>query len=464
MVVAQSQPISRSGRFDKGPSSEVQAYTESISFDWKLWKHDIRGSIAHATMLAKVGILTQGEASQIIRGLESIGSEIERGKFQWKVELEDVHMNIEAALTSRVAAAAKLHTARSRNDQVATDIRLWLKDEIRSIQGLIKKLQKSLVSLGEKYKTLPIPGYTHLQRAQPVLVPHVLLAYVEMLQRDLTRLEDCRDRMDVCPLGSGAIAGTSLPIDRKLTAKLLGFREVSPNSMDAISDRDFLAEFLFAVSLCGVHLSRLSEDLIIWSSAEFGFIRISDSHTTGSSLMPHKKNPDVAELCRGKSGKMIGNLMGLLVLLKGLPMTYNRDLQEDKPFLFESAETLSTSLSVVAGMMDATAFIPEACERAISDVHLLATELADFLVKQGVPFRLAHHAVGAAVAYAEKNQTSLGKLSRDEWSSIHPKLAEAARELSLEKFFKRRESLVGAPSVRQVTSQLSSWKKKLSRR
>jgi argininosuccinate lyase len=473
IIVAQSNPISRSGRFHQGPNVEVQDYTQSVLFDWRLYRHDIAGSVAHATMLAKVGLITREEANQIVNGLKRIQSEIEKGKFRWKLELEDVHMNIEAELTSRVPAAAKLHTARSRNDQVATDIRLWVKDEINSLQLKIRGLQQSLVRLAEKsrvsslnlrYKNitfLPLPGYTHLQRAQPVLVPHHLLAYAEMLDRDFGRFQDCLARTDFCPLGSGAIAGTSLPIDRKLTARLLGFKNVSQNSMDAVSDRDFMAEFLFAASLTGIHLSRLAEDLIIWSTSEFAFIRIGDSHTTGSSLMPHKKNPDVAELGRGKSGRLLANLVGLLTILKGLPMTYNRDLQEDKPLLFDSALTLSSTLSVFAGMLDSTCFNEEACFKAVEDVQLLATELADYLVRQGVPFRQAHHAVGAAVKFAEIKGKKLNLLSEDDWKSIHPKLKNANDELNLLKFFSSRDKLLGAPGVKQVELQLGKWKKKL---
>ena len=331
-----NSPLSRSGRFARDPGADVSLFTESISFDRRLWRHDILGSLAHAAMLRKIGVLSKSEAAAIARGLKAIAREIEAGKFRWKPALEDVHMNIEAGLTRRVPAGAKLHTARSRNDQVALDLRLWLRDEIVLLLAEIAELQRALVSLGEKNSGVLIPGYTHLQRAQPVYLAHHLLAYVEMLERDCERLWDCHSRVNVCPLGSGAIAGSTLPLDREFVAKLLGFVDVNgkpqltQNSMDAVSDRDFAVEFCAAAALLAVHLSRLAEDLILWASAEFNFIKIADAYTTGSSLMPQKKNPDVAELARGKSGRVIGNLVALLTLLKGLPMTYNRDLQEDK--------------------------------------------------------------------------------------------------------------------------------------
>src|SRR5271170_4184294 len=323
--MSKKSPVSRSGRFTGGPAADVAQFTESISFDWRLWKHDIQGSIAHATMLQKIGVLTKSELRAITRGLNEIGREIAARKFSWKPELEDVHMNIEAELTKRVPAGAKLHTARSRNDQVALDVRLWLRDEITALLAEIAGLQRALVSLGEKHAHVLIPGYTHLQRAQPVYLAHHLLAYVEMLERDCERLWDCHSRVNVCPLGSGAIAGSTLPLKRELVAKVLNFVDangkvqLTQNSMDAVSDRDFAVEFCAAGALLAVHLSRLAEDVILWASAEFNFIKIADAYTTGSSLMPQKKNPDIAELTRGKTGRVFGNLMSLLTLLKGLP-------------------------------------------------------------------------------------------------------------------------------------------------
>ncbi len=315
-------PVSRSGRFAREVSADVAQFTESISFDWRLWRHDLLGSMAHAAMLKKIGVLKQNELSAITKGLNQIGKEIAAGKFKWQPELEDVHMNIEAALTRRVPVGAKLHTARSRNEQVALDVRLWLRDEIILLLGEIADLQRALVSLGEKNSGVLIPGYTHLQRAQPVYLAHHLLAYVEMLERDCERLWDCHSRVNVCPLGSGAIAGSTLPLDRVFAAKLLGFVDVNgkpqltQNSMDAVSDRDFAVEFCAAGALLAVHLSRLAEDVILWASAEFNFIRLADAYTTGSSLMPQKKNPDVAELARGKTGRVFGNLVALLTLLE----------------------------------------------------------------------------------------------------------------------------------------------------
>jgi argininosuccinate lyase len=460
-------PISRSGRFAKGPSKAVSRYSESISFDWKLFEQDIDGSIAHATMLAKQKILTPRERNQIVRGLEKIKQEIHAGKFKWKASLEDVHMNIESALTARVPAAAKLHTARSRNDQVATDLRLWVRESATILIAGMQKLQKSLVTSADRTQKsnkhwIAIPGYTHLQRAQPVLAAHHLLAYVEMLDRDISRFNACAERANISPLGSGAIAGTSLPINRELTSQLLGFNHPSANSMDAVSDRDFVAEFIFCAALTGVHLSRLAEDWIIWSSSEFSFITIGDEYTTGSSLMPQKKNPDVAELGRGKTGRLIGNLVTILTLLKGLPLTYNRDLQEDKEPLFDSMKTLSSTLEVFAGMIESTRFNPKACEKAVSDPNLLATEIADELVRCGIPFRQAHHVVGVAVAYAEKNKTTLAHLSSAEWLAIHPKLGRnVQRCLNVCEALKARNRLVGSPGIQQVEKQLSRWKKSL---
>jgi argininosuccinate lyase len=399
-------PVSRSGRFTGGPAADVVQFTESISFDWRLWRHDILGSMAHAKMLQKIGVLAKKELHAIIRGLDAIGKEIAAGKFKWKSELEDVHMNIEAELTKRVPAGAKLHTARSRNDQVALDIRLWLRDEIVALLGEIASLQRTLVSLGKKNSDVLIPGYTHLQRAQPVYLAHHLLAYVEMLERDCERLWDCHSRMNVCPLGSGAIAGSLLPLDRVLVAKLLGFVDangkprLTQNSMDAVSDRDFAVEFCAAAALLAVHISRLAEDLIIWASTEFSFIKIADAYTTGSSFMPQKKNPDVAELARGKTGRVIGNLMSLLTLLKGLPMTYNRDLQEDKERLFDTADTVRATTRLMAAMLQNTKINRAACAAAASDPALLATDFVDYLFQQFLTPRT--EAIAHELLYADQ--------------------------------------------------------------
>jgi len=462
-----STVVSRSGRFTDGPSQEVAQFSQSVSFDWRLWSHDLVGSMAHATMLEKIGVLSSKECKDIIAGLKAIGMEIEAGSFQWKMELEDVHMNIEAALTARVPAAAKLHTARSRNDQVALDVRLWLRDEIEALLSELRGLQRSLVKLGGRHSEVIIPGYTHLQRAQPVFFAHHCLAYVEMFDRDTGRLADAFGRLNVCPLGAGAIAGSTLPLDREFVASLLGFTDakgrprITQNSMDAVSDRDFLIEFSAAAALIAVHLSRLSEDLILWASSEFGFIRIADAYTTGSSLMPQKKNPDIAELTRGKSGRVIGNLVSLLVLLKGLPMTYNRDLQEDKERLFDTADTIRSCVRLTAAMLDHTTVQAPACDAAAKDPLLLATDLADYLVKKGMPFRQAHHAVGAVVAFAEKAGRRIDQLTLAEYQAIEPRFSADVLDLyDLQKAMARRD-LPGAPGVRQVARQLARWKKEL---
>ena len=338
------------GRFQQATDAQLRAYSESISFDWRLYPHDIAGSIAHAAALAAAGLLTEEERAQIETGLRAIGGEIERGEFVFKPGLEDIHMNIEAALTARIGAAgAKLHTARSRNDQVALDLRLYLRAEIEVIREALRGMQRALVDLGSRYPDAVLPGYTHLQRAQPVLFAHHLLAYAEMFERDAGRMADTSTRLDVMPLGSGAIAGSTITLDRRLVADRLGFSRLSQNSMDAVSDRDFACEFLSAAALVGMHLSRLSEDVILWASSEFHFLTLSDAFTTGSSLMPQKKNPDVAELTRGKTGRLYGNLFRLLTILKGLPMTYNRDLQEDKEAVFDSVDTLKSALGVLRG-------------------------------------------------------------------------------------------------------------------
>ena len=466
-------PISRRGRFAREVSADVAQFTESVSFDWRLWRHDILGSMAHTHMLHKIGVLTKAECVTIIRGLDAIGREIKAGKFKWKPELEDVHMNIEAELTKRVPAGAKLHTGRSRNDQVALDVRLWLRDEITLLLGEIAGLQRTLVSLGGKHSDVLIPGYTHLQRAQPVYLAHHLLAYVEMLERDCERLWDCHSRVNVCPLGSGALAGSTLPLKRELVAKWLGFVDASgqvqltQNSMDAVSDRDFAVEFCAAGALLAVHLSRLAEDLILWACAEFNFIKIADAYTTGSSLMPQKKNPDIAELARGKTGRVIGNLVALLTLMKGLPMTYNRDLQEDKERLFDTADTVRATTRLMAAMLQNTKINRAACDRAASDPALLATDLADYLVKKGMPFRQAHHVVGAVVALAEKSGKPLNQLTLAELQTVDPVTGtkffgrDALGVFNLKTAMAKR-NLTGAPGTKEVAKQLARWREQLS--
>ena len=462
-----AQPA-RSGRFSGGPAADVAQFTESISFDQRLWKHDLRGSIAHARMLAKIGLLTRKEGDAIVRGLERIGGEIEAGKFQWKPELEDVHMNLEAELTRRVPAGAKLHTGRSRNDQVALDLRLWLRDEIEALRSELRTLQHSLVTLGARNADIIIPGYTHLQRAQPVYLAHHLLAYVEMFERDQHRLADGAGRANVCPLGAGALAGSTLPLDREFVARALGFVDakgkprLTENSMDAVSDRDFAIEFCAAAALLAVHLSRLAEDVILWTSSEFNFIRIADAYTTGSSLMPQKKNPDVAELTRGKSGRVIGNLVALLTLLKGLPLTYNRDLQEDKEQLFDTADTVRACVRLTSAMLAHTTVNAAACATAASDPALLATDLADYLVKKDLAFRQAHHLVGAVVALAEKVGKPLDQLTLAEFQSVSSRFGrDVLAVFNLQQAMARRQG-VGMPGTAEVKRQLARWAKRLA--
>lgn len=465
-----SSPVSRSGRFSSGPAAEVARFTESISFDTRLWEHDIVGSIAHATMLEKAGLLSKAERDDIERELQAIGQEIADGKFQWKPELEDVHMNIEAALTLRVPAGTKLHTGRSRNDQVALDMRMWLRDEIVELSAELRELQRAFVALAAKHEKIVIPGYTHLQRAQPVYLAHHLLAYVEMFDRDYQRLADCFSRVNVCPLGSGAIAGSTLPLDREMVARLLGFvnakgePQVTQNSMDAVSDRDFAVEFCAAAALLAVHLSRLAEDLILWASAEFNFIKISDAYTTGSSLMPQKKNPDVAELARGKTGRVIGNLVALLTLLKGLPMTYNRDLQEDKERLFDTVDTVRATVRIAAAMLGHVKVNEAACARAGSDPALLATDLADYLVLKGMPFRKAHHVVGEVVALAEKLAKPLDKLTLAELQTVDRQFDPGTLKIFDTESALAKRDMTGGPSRKQIQKQLARWRNTLQRK
>ena len=452
-----------SGRFSQPTADLVLRYGESVSYDWKLYKHDIAGSIAHARAQLRAGMLTQAEFDAIEGGLRSIEADIDAGKFSWSQKLEDVHMNIESELTRRIGAAgAKLHTARSRNDQVATDTRLYCRAQIDACIALVHDLQRALVLKAAEYAELRIPGYTHLQRAQPVTVGHHLLAYVEMLARDAERLVDCRRRLNICPLGSGAIAGSTINLDRSGIAAELGFAGVTENSMDAIADRDYVMETLFCLALIGTHLSRLSEDLVLWSSAEFGFATLSDAHTTGSSLMPQKKNPDVCELTRGKSGRLYGNLVSVMVAVKGLPLTYNRDLQEDKEPLFDSFETVDLALRVNAEMIAAMRLNPERCAAAVSDPLLLATDLADYLVRRGVPFRQAHELVGKAVAVAVGSGTPLNKLSLEQFREISPEYGEDVYSVfSLDRAMSLRTN-PGAPNPDNTARRLAYWQAKLA--
>jgi argininosuccinate lyase len=448
------------GRFSQDTSSLVQQFGESISYDWRLFPHDIAGSIAHARAQNVAGLLTDDEFSQIETGLRAIQADIEAGNFEFKTSLEDIHMNIEAELTRRIGpAGAKLHTARSRNDQVATDTRLYCRTAIGELACALTGLQGALLDRAEKYAATVIPGYTHLQRGQPVTAGHHFLAYIEMLERDKSRLNDCRARLNVSPLGSGALAGSTINLDRRAIASELGFDSVTTNSMDAIADRDYITELMFVISLCGIHLSRLSEDLILWCSAEFAFASLSDAHTTGSSLMPQKKNPDVCELTRGKTGRLVGNLMNLLVALKGLPLTYNRDLQEDKPPLFDSVDTLRLVLAVNTEMIAAMELREANCHAAASDPMLLATDLADYLVKKGIPFRHAHELVGKAVAVAIRTGTPLDQL---DLTAIDPAYGPDAKDVfSLDRALAARTN-PGAPSIANVRSEIARWKSHLA--
>jgi argininosuccinate lyase len=409
------------GRFRKKTSKIVENFTESISFDHRLWKYDIEGSIAHAKMLGKQGIITKEDSEKIIQGLEGIARDIGAGRFMFREDMEDIHMNIEAALIKKIGdMGGKLHTARSRNDQVALDLRLYLRAETKEIISLIKKFQKTLLNIATKHLNSLMPGYTHLQRAQPVLLSHHILAYAEMLQRDIERLEDTLKRINLLPLGSCAIAGTTLPIDRIYVAKLLGFEGISQNSIDAVSDRDFAIELLSNAAILIMHLSRLSEELILWSSEEFRFIELPEAFTTGSSIMPQKKNPDVAELIRGKTGRVYGNLLSLLTLMKGLPLSYNRDLQEDKLPVFDTVDTVKSCLIVLNEMLPEIRFNTKRMYETAGDAYSTATDVAEYLVKKGLPFRKAHEITGKIVLYCIKERKKLEDLSINELKKFSP--------------------------------------------
>jgi argininosuccinate lyase len=449
----------RQGRFDEPASEGAQLYGESVSIDWRLYAHDIKGSLAHAAALKAAGILTKEEHEQIQAALTVIEAEIRAGDFRWERSLEDVHMNIEAALTKRIGSAgAKLHTARSRNDQVALDLRLYVKAEAAEVCLRLRALQRALLNLAETHQAVVMPGYTHLQRAQPISLGHYFLAHVEALERDYSRVFDCARRADVLPLGSGAIAGSTIVLDRESIARELGFSKLSQNSLDAVGDRDFVAEFLFGLAMIGMHLSRLSEELILWSTTEFGFVSFSDAFSTGSSLMPQKKNPDMAELTRGKTGRLYGNLVALLTTLKGLPSSYQRDLQEDKRPLFDSVNTVKDALQVFAAMLPELTANTGRMESAADDPNLVATDLAEYLVKKGMPFREAYEAVGKLVARAVARKVALNNISLLEMQEI-----SGLFENDVLKVFDVRASLAkrtatGAPSPDNVAAQIARWK------
>jgi argininosuccinate lyase len=453
----------RKGRFKKPAAEVAQRFSQSISFDNRLYRYDIEGSIAHAEALTAAGIIEQSEFELIRDGLRQIEHDIDAGKFQWDPALEDVHMNIEAALTDRIGpAGAKLHTARSRNDQVALDLRLYVKSEITQVIQGTRAVQRALTEVADKHRDLVMPGYTHLQRAQPIFFAHHLLAQIEALDRDIGRLGDCLSRTDVLPLGSGALAGSTILLDRHLMAKRLEFAAVSQNSIDAVGDRDFIAEFLFCLALIGMHLSRLSEDLVLWSTSEFGFVEFSDSFSTGSSLMPQKKNPDMAELARGKTGRLYGNLVAVLTVLKGLPSSYNRDLQEDKEPLFNSVDTVRGALELFATMLPEIAVNRERMESAVSDPALLATDLADQLVGKGIPFREAYDIVGKLVARAGELGLPLNQVPVAEMKQISAMFGNDVSELFDVRRSLTKRSAPGAPSPQNISDRIAYWQQKLA--
>jgi len=444
------------GRFNKAADKTAVGYTVSIQFDWRLYPYDIQGSIAHAKMLAKQGIISGEEAGIITSELAAIREEIEQGKFQFKPELEDIHMNIEARLLEKVGeVGGKLHTARSRNDQVALDLRLFSREAILDILVRLGDLQEALVSLAEANKGVVMPGYTHLQPAQPVLLAHHLLAYFEMLQRDVSRFDDCLKRTDVMPLGSGALAGVTYDIDREFLARELGFSQISQNSIDAVSDRDFVVECEAAASLCMMHLSRLAEEIILWSSAEFDFIEVDEAHATGSSIMPQKKNPDVAEMVRGKTGRVYGRLIAMLTTMKALPLAYNRDMQEDKEGFFETVDTLLSTLEAFAGMVKNLHVKVQNTERAVKRGYILATDLADYLVKRGESFRSAHSIVARLVSYLAEQGKSFDELGLSEYKDFSPLFDEGVYLITVESSVAARD-VIGGTAPKQVDKALAS--------
>tara|TARA_B100000315_G_scaffold211443_1_gene208231 strand:+ start:10386 stop:11759 length:1374 start_codon:yes stop_codon:yes gene_type:complete len=448
------------GRFTGKTDEAVEIFTASIGFDKRLYKYDIMGSIAHCRMLEKCKIIISADSKKIIKGLKSIEKSIEKGSFQFNDTLEDIHMNIEKKLIDKIGPiGGKLHTARSRNDQVALDIRLYLRDEVEAIQKLISDFCRVLIKLAENNLNVIMPGYTHLQRAQPVLLSHHLLAYVEMFKRDKERFQEILKRVNVLPLGSSALAGTSFPLDRNYVAKLLNFPEISENSLDAVSDRDFSVEFCSASSLLMMHLSRMSEELIIWSSSEFSFIELDDSFCTGSSIMPQKKNPDVPELVRGKTGRVYGNLVSLLTMLKSLPLAYNKDMQEDKEPLFDTIDTIKNSLIVFSRMMKTVKINKQKMLQAASEEFSTATEIADYLAKKGVPFRKAHEVTGKIVKYCIKKNKTLPRLTIKEWKSFSDKFdSNVSKAIDIKKSIDNK-NIVGGTSSNQVIKRIKQLKK-----
>ena len=447
------------GRFQGKTDVLVESFTSSIGFDCRLFEYDIEGSVAHCKTLRRAKVLSATESQTIIKGLHRIQEEIQAGQHQWNVEDEDVHMSIERRLTKLIGPlGGKLHTGRSRNDQITLDLRLFLRDAIQHLQGDLKKLQQSLVTLAERYKNVMMPGYTHLQRAQPVLFAHHALAYVEMVERDKDRLGDALSRINVLPLGSGALAGTNYPLDRHYTATLLKFPKITQNSLDAVSDRDYVIEVLSGCAILMMHLSRLSEELILWSSQEFQFIELPDGFCTGSSMMPQKKNPDIPELIRGKTGRVYGHLFSLLTTVKGLPLSYNRDLQEDKEPLFDTIDTVTTSVKIYAELLAQLTVCPEHMNKAVSEGFLLATELADYLVKKGVPFRESHHIVGNLVGECLAKGKDLLNLSQQDLFSASASFDKNAFGVLTPIAAINQKNVVGGTASGQVAAQIKSWK------
>jgi argininosuccinate lyase len=453
------------GRFASGPAAVMEAINASIGFDRKLYAQDIQGSIAHSAMLAEKGIISAVDQKAIAEGLATIRAEIEAGKFTFSTRLEDIHMNVEARLAELIGpAAGRLHTARSRNDQIALDFRLWVKEELLKTAEALKGLIAAFLARAEEHAATVMPGFTHLQTAQPVTFGHHCMAYVEMFGRDLSRVRDAIVRLDECPLGAAALAGTGFPIDRHMTAAALGFREPTRNSLDSVSDRDFALEFLSIAAIAATHLSRLAEEIVIWSTPQFAFVRLSDSYSTGSSIMPQKKNPDAAELIRGKTGRVNGHLVGLLTVMKGLPLTYSKDMQEDKEGVFDAAETLELMIAAMTGMISDLTVNETAMKKAAGSGYATATDLADWLVrKAGLPFREAHHVTGRAVALAEANRTGLEKLPLEELQKLHPAItAEVFSVLSVSNSVKSRTSF-GGTAPQEVRRQIRYWKKRLAK-
>jgi argininosuccinate lyase len=453
------------GRFATGPAAIMEAINASIGFDKKLYAQDIAGSIAHSEMLAKQGIITETDQKSIAKGLKQILTEIESGAFQFSTRLEDIHMNVESRLAELIGpAAGRLHTARSRNDQVAVDFRLWTKSEMQRVANALKGLISVFLKRAEENAATVMPGFTHLQAAQPVTFGHHLMAYVEMFGRDLSRMRDAIERMDESPLGAAALAGTPYPIDRHMTAKALGFREPTRNSIDSVSDRDSALEFLSIAAICATHLSRLAEEIVIWSTPQFNFIRLSDSFSTGSSIMPQKKNPDAAELVRAKTGRINGHLIGLLTVMKGLPLAYSKDMQEDKEAVFDAAETLDLALAAMTGMIGDMTVNVAAMKKAAGNGFSTATDLADWLVRSlNLPFREAHHVTGRAVALAEAKKKSLEQLSLADLQSINPAITDDVFSvLSTAASVKSRTSF-GGTAPAEVKKQIRYWKKRLAK-